>query len=232
MTGNQKHSWQSVRNEIQGWVLSGRYEPGDKLPRDEDIATTLGCARSTVVRAMQDLSQEGIVERRRKGGTFIRRHRSNRAIVEIPVHRIEIERQDKRYGYKLLSQNVAKAPENILERFQKTDPISCLNIRALHYSDDKPYIYEDRWVSLEIANEIIDADLAKISANEWLIENCPYDDIAISCSAETSDKIICNALHTDLGDAHFCLQRTTWNRKMPITTVTSWYHKGFKLQLQ
>ena len=62
-------SWKNVRDEIHEAILSGRYGPGDRLPRDADIAEDLNCARSTVQRAMQDLSDSGLVERRRKGGT-------------------------------------------------------------------------------------------------------------------------------------------------------------------
>lgn len=60
-------SWTDVRDEIRMRILNRTYAPGDKLPRDEDIALELGCARSTVHRAMQELSQVGLIERKRKG---------------------------------------------------------------------------------------------------------------------------------------------------------------------
>ena len=39
-------SWTDVRDEIRTRILSRTYAPGDKLPRDEDIAAELGCART------------------------------------------------------------------------------------------------------------------------------------------------------------------------------------------
>jgi len=84
--------------------LDKTYRPGDRLPRDEDIASKLGCARSTVQRAMRDLSDAGIVERKRKGGTQVRTGPVTRATLDIPVTRTEVEQRGGIYGYQLLLQ--------------------------------------------------------------------------------------------------------------------------------
>ncbi|MEL6648277.1 MAG: winged helix-turn-helix domain-containing protein, partial [Pseudomonadota bacterium] len=79
MSTTNRLSWTYVRDEIHKSILAGRYGPGDRLPRDADIAEDLNCARSTVQRAMQDLSDSGLVERRRKGGTRVRAEPVTRA---------------------------------------------------------------------------------------------------------------------------------------------------------
>jgi GntR family histidine utilization transcriptional repressor len=61
--------------------------------RDEDIALELGCARTTVQRAMQDLSMAGLVERKRKGGTHVRTDPVTRATFDIPITRREVEQR-------------------------------------------------------------------------------------------------------------------------------------------
>ena len=86
-------SWKYVRDEIHHEILSGRYGPGDRLPRDADIANQLNCARSTVQRAMQDLSDIGLVERRRKGGTRVHPEPVTRATLDIPITRHEVEKK-------------------------------------------------------------------------------------------------------------------------------------------
>ena len=45
MNEQTRLSWTDVRDEIRARILSRTYAPGDKLPRDEDIAIELGCAR-------------------------------------------------------------------------------------------------------------------------------------------------------------------------------------------
>ena len=92
-------SWTDVRDRIQTRILDRTYAPGDKLPKDEEIAEDFGCARSTVQRAMQDLSQSGLVERRRKGGTTVRADPVTRATVDIPITRREVEERGCKYDY-------------------------------------------------------------------------------------------------------------------------------------
>ena len=80
-----------MRNEIRMRILNRTFAPGDKLPRDEDIAVELGCARATVHRAMQDLAQIGLVERKRKGGTYGGSDPVTRATFNIPITRREVQ---------------------------------------------------------------------------------------------------------------------------------------------
>ena len=103
MTGQKRLSWTDVRDEIRARIQNRTYVAGDKLPRDEDIALELGCARTTVHRAMQDLSQIGLVERKRKGGTQVRTDPVTRATFDIPITRCEVEQRGSKYGYQLIS---------------------------------------------------------------------------------------------------------------------------------
>lgn len=222
----QRHSWRSVQDEIKDWLLTSRYLPGDKMPRDEDIAAQLGCARSTVVRAMQALSAAGMVDRKRKGGTFVSPHRISRATLEIPVHRIDIEARGLAYEHRLIAADHLPPPAEITAKFALSRPAPCLHIRAVHLGDARPFIYEDRWIAVPVP----DGAIGTQSANEWLVTNCPYDRIDVSCSAVEADDVLAKALGSSLGTAHFCLRRTTWSGTQPITTVASYYQAGHVLE--
>ena len=82
-----------MRDKIQAKILDSTYGPGDKLPKDDDIAIELGCARTTVQRAMRDLSDSGLVERRRKGGTHVRADPVTRATLDIPITRRKLNKK-------------------------------------------------------------------------------------------------------------------------------------------
>jgi GntR family histidine utilization transcriptional repressor len=106
LTQNVRNSWIEVRNAIQSKILDSTYAPGDKLPKDEDFAQEIGCARTTVQRAMRDLSDSGIVERRRKAGTIVRADPVTRATLDIPITRKEVEQKGRVYGYQLLNRSI------------------------------------------------------------------------------------------------------------------------------
>ena len=76
------------------------WKPGDLLPHEAELATEFGCARSTVNRALQAIAEEGLVERRRRGGTRVVIRPERKATFNIPVIRTQIENRGHTYGYR------------------------------------------------------------------------------------------------------------------------------------
>jgi len=221
-----------VRDQIHTRILDTTYGAGDKLPRDEDLAEELGCARSTVQRAMQDLSDSGLVERRRKGGTHVRADPVARATLDIPLTRREVEQKGSVYGYQLISQTTAETPLPIAAHFGLSAPVEMLRIEALHLADQRPYIYEDRWVCIQTVPEILTADLQHESANEWLVRNKPYSRFDLRFYAIKASAYEANLLGTDPGEALFVSDRTTFIGSDPITTVKAVTTPGYQLLTQ
>lgn len=229
MNTQNRLSWKDVRDEIHNAILTGRYGPGDRLPRDADIANDMNCARATVQRAMQDLSDSGLVDRRRKGGTHVRTDPVTRATLDIPITRREVEQKGGRYGYQLIRCREEIAPRSVLASFEITAARPMLRIEALHLCDNRPYIFEDRWVCPETVPEICDLDLNRESANEWPVMNKPYSRCDLRFYAMSADSGLADLLETDAGAALLVIDRTTWIDNAPITTVKSFTTPGYQL---
>src|SRR6266436_2117421 len=60
----RKPKYQQVFDTIEEGILSGRYEPGQKLPSEANLVDEYGTSRITVVRALRELQQRGLVQRR------------------------------------------------------------------------------------------------------------------------------------------------------------------------
>jgi GntR family histidine utilization transcriptional repressor len=222
-------TWRAVRDRIHARILNGTYQPGDRLPRDLDIAQDLDCARTTVQRAMQDLSDAGLVERRRRGGTRVRPNPVTRAVLDIPVTRAEVEAQGGTYGYELVRQAREMTPNDVAATMELTRPRDLLRIEALHLANGQPYLFEDRWVCPETVPEILEVDLSRQSANEWLVMNNPYDRCDLKFYAEAADEALAEILRAEPGAALLVIERTTWIGGAPITTVKSVTRPGYRL---
>lgn len=57
---------------LRGDLLAGHYPPGSKLPAERDLARNYGIARNTLRRLLQDLTEEGLLDRQIGRGTFVR----------------------------------------------------------------------------------------------------------------------------------------------------------------
>ncbi|WP_093117663.1 GntR family transcriptional regulator [Salinihabitans flavidus] len=229
MTEVVRLSWKDVRDRVHGRVLDGTYAPGDRLPRDEDLAEEFGCARSTVQRAMQDLSLSGIVERRRKGGTRVRRDPVTRATLDIPITRNEVENRGAVYGYRLIGLTTEAVPPPVTAKFEMAGSEEMLRVRALHLADGHPFVFEDRWVSLRTVPEILEIDLAAQSANEWLVRNKPYTRCDLRFYAMNADAETAAILETGEGAALMVIERTTWIGLDPITSVKAVTAPGYEI---
>ncbi len=60
-----------VAAQIRELIARGRAQPGDLLPSRTDLASLFGVATGTVEDALQRLQMTGMVERRRRAGTFV-----------------------------------------------------------------------------------------------------------------------------------------------------------------
>ncbi len=233
MIKNKQPTWISIREEIQTKILNRDYQPGDKLPKDDELAVIYGCARTTIQRAMRHLADKGLIERRRKGGTHVKALPVTRATFEIPITRLEVEEKGSVYGYQLVQQELVEPTLTVQASFGLKAVVGkMLHVKALHLADQRPYIYEDRWICTQTAPEITQVDLQHESANEWLVKHKPYNRCDLRIYAKKASEQDSVILGTSIGDALLVIERTTWIDGQPITTVKAVTRPDYHLLAQ
>jgi DNA-binding LacI/PurR family transcriptional regulator len=68
----QPPRYQQILDTIKKDILSGRYQAGQKLPSETALLRRFGTSRITVGRALRELQQAGLVQRRAGSGTYVR----------------------------------------------------------------------------------------------------------------------------------------------------------------
>jgi len=199
------------------------------LPKEIELAAEFGCARATVNRAMREMANAGILSRKRKAGTRVTINPVRKATLDIPVIRLDIENRGAAYRYLMLSRKVKKPPPFIANRLTLSADMELLHLKAVHFSDNQPFVYEERWVNPEAVPEILDADLSLESANEWLVHNALFSSGDISFSACNATEVEAEVFGIAAGTALFVVERLTWLGTIPITSVRLSYAPGFKM---
>ncbi|RBQ16328.1 GntR family transcriptional regulator [Spongiactinospora rosea] len=72
---------EQVAGAIRRAIGEGSYGPGDRLPPARDMADALGINANTVLRALRDLRDEGVLEFRRGRGVSVVGGAGSRALV-------------------------------------------------------------------------------------------------------------------------------------------------------
>ncbi|MEP2715152.1 UTRA domain-containing protein [Pseudophaeobacter sp.] len=224
-----KATFRDVKADIMAKITSGEWSPGGLLPNEMDLAESYGCARATVNRAMRELADEGVVERRRKAGTRVRMAPLRQARFSIPIVRAEIEAQNARYRYALVSRTVLEAPHWLCARLQLAQGSSVLHLLCMHYADGLPYQYEDRWISLSMLPQAREADFTELGPNEWLVSTVPFSDAEIAFSATAATPELAEYLGCAQGEALFTVERSTWLKEEAITFVRQTFRPGHRM---
>src|SRR5712664_1680948 len=58
-------------DKIQGLIISGSWGPGDRLPKESELAAELGLSRNSLREAVRALSQLRVLEVRQGDGTYV-----------------------------------------------------------------------------------------------------------------------------------------------------------------
>lgn len=208
------------------------WTPGALIPGEVELAQEFGCARATVNRALRQLAEAGLLDRRRKGGTRVARYPVRKATLDIPVTRLEIEGRGVPYRHVLLQREICSPPRAVCETMNVSQTAQLLHLPALHFADEEPFLYEDRWVNMAAVPEIQYETFADINANEWLIEHALFSRGDIRFSAANATKEDAKILQCEVKQAIFVIDRTTWNKDQSVTSVRLAYAPGFHMRSQ
>lgn len=222
-------SHQAIRQSILERIQKGEWALGELIPGEAALAEEYGCARTTINRALQGLANEGLVVRKRKGGTRVCEMPVRQARLEIPIVREQVEALGASYRHQLLRKVEKIPPSSIRTRLGLEMGAKALQLDTVHLADGRPFALEVRWVNLQAVPQIRKAPLDEISANEWLVQTVPFSTGDVSFSAVSAGKEMADALECEEGTALFVIDRTTSLAGEYITTMKLYYREGYQL---
>lgn len=230
MTELDTNSWQGIKSEVMRRISNRRWRPGDLIPGEVELAEEFGCARATVNRALRELADSGLLDRKRKAGTRVTLNPVRKATVEIPVIRKDVESRGKAYSFDVLDRKDLTPSTVLQQQYRLATSTPLLGLWTLHRADTDPFAYEERWINLAVVPEILDANLATLSANEWLVRNMPLSRGEFTFSAGNATAAESRLLNCPEDAALFIVNRSTWMVDDAITAVRLVYAPGFSMR--
>jgi GntR family histidine utilization transcriptional repressor len=220
--------WQEIRDDLRRRIAAREWPPGAMIPGEEALAADYGVARATVNRALRDLAEAGLVERRRRAGTRVAQGAPRRAVLSIPMLRAEVEAAGKTHSFELLAQEQAEPPAEVLRQMRLPAGSVLWRIDTLHRADGAPFALEERWLNAAAVPGPM-PDLMRVTVNEWLLSTLPYAEGEIVFSARAAGPEEARQLACPQGAALFCVERTTRTAAAPVTWVRLLHAPGYRL---
>jgi GntR family histidine utilization transcriptional repressor len=173
----------------------------------------------TVNKALSELAQADLIERRRRAGSFVRRPQFLSAVLKIPDIRAEISALGRKYDYQLISCARRNANAADRERLGVTRPCKVVAIACRHSADDMPFALEDRLIDLGAVPSASAADFASEPPGSWLLHHVPWTEAEHAISAIVADAPTAEGLDIAIGAPCLVIERHTWRKARPITAV-------------
>ncbi len=226
------NSHQALRLEFLQRIQSGEWALGSRIPGEIQLAEHYGCARATVNRALRSLADDGLLIRKRKGGTHVSPVPARRARLTIPIVREEVEAMGQVYRHAVRRRSTRVPAARVRATLGTDAGVVCVYLETLHFANDRPFAFETRWINPIAVPAIREERFAELSANEWLVRSVPFSNGRLRLSAEKATKTIATALEISAGTAVFQVDRTTWDKDVVVTTMQLYYPPGYQLTSQ
>ena len=214
---------QRILTDISEKITSGAWAPGHRIPFEHELSVQYNCSRMTVNKALSQLAKAGLIERRRRSGSFVRRPQSQAAVLEIHDIRIEVEALGLPYRYERVARHKRRssAEDRALLELGLAGPV--LALECGHFAGERPFAQEQRLISLTAVPEAADEEFVAIAPGPWLIGRVPWSEAEHRIRAVAADRHIAAALDIETGAPCLVVERRTWSAEHPVTHVRFTY---------
>ena len=218
-----------ILGEMREAILSGAWPPGYRIPYEHELMTTYDCSRMTVNKVVTQLVDAGLVERRRRAGSFVRLPRSQAAVLEIHDIRTEVDALGLVYRYQLDLRRVREASRADSSLLSLEEPGRVIELRCRHFAAARVFCVERRLIALASVPDAERASFAAEAPGPWLVRTVPWTAAEHRISAKSADAEMAATGNVPAGVPCLVIERRTWRAERPVTFVRLTYPGAHEL---
>ena len=212
-----------ILGDIEGRILTGEWPPGVRIPFEHELSAQYQCSRMTVNKALSELAKAGLIERRRKVGSFVMRAPSRSAVLEIPDVKAEVAALGAAYRFEILTRRQRRGIRADAGRLEGVAAGPILELTCRYWAGKKPFCIEERLINLTATPEAADENFAEIAPGPWLLSRAPWTRAEHRIRARPADARRAALLEIAEGTACLAIERRTWSGEAAITHVRFTY---------
>jgi len=210
------------------------------------LAEEFGVSRMTVNRALKELCEERVLERRQGSGTFVAQQQFNHTFVEVRNIAQDLKSANRDYQAHVVSKRAITASmldDEMRGKFDldtavvssdsedtRISEIAVLyEVKIVHFADGQPIQFEERWVDAKKVPQFLEQDFSVVNTSDYLIAKSPLERGSYTIRAVAAPDEIANALQVAPQSPTLVLRRQTYSAGRVLTFVKMW-HAGDRYQ--
>ncbi|MBM7692032.1 GntR family transcriptional regulator [Peribacillus deserti] len=224
--GNALH--QQVKDAIIELIKNGEYKPNSQLPTEAEFCDEYGVSRTTVRSALQQLSTEGYVYRKRGSGTFVSPDKVKQVLTTtVDQFTTQIEMQGKKPLIKVLKLEVVPADEYLADMLKIEDGEPVNMLERVRYVNEEPLQYEIAylpWYKTPGLNQkACEESLYKLLETQFELK---LSRTVESLELFTADEESADKLHVNIGDPCLSLDTVAYTKDGTIIEYSKTIFRG------
>ena len=236
-------AYQRIKNAILDNIHSGKWQAGKAISTEMALAEEFSVSRMTVNRALKELSEERVLERRQGSGTFVAQQQFNHTFVEVRNIAQDLQSANKNYRAEVVSKRALTAEmldDELRRKFgidentafaqiDGSDAAVLYEVKIIHFADDQPIQFEERWVDAKKVPAFIEQDFSVVNTSDYLIAKSPLESGSYTIRALAAPEDIAIGLQIAPQSPTLVLCRQTYSAGSTVTFVKMW-HAGSRYQ--
>lgn len=217
---------EAIRARLEADIRAGILKPGQKLPNETELAAEWGCARMTVSRALNALAEAGMVQRRKRAGTFVARRTVQETVLEIRDVAADVRASGREYAFRRLARREAGASAEDAAALGVAEGAPILLVIGLHLADGQPHALEERLINLDAAPAAARERFEDEPPGAWLLAHVAWTEAEHAITALAADSQTAKRIGIPTGSPLLCLERKTWQTGACVTSARFLYPAG------
>ncbi|MCC4601235.1 histidine utilization repressor [Xanthomonas melonis] len=219
---------QRIRQDLEQRIHSGDWPPGHRIPPEHELMARYGCSRMTVNKVLGLLADAGMIERRRRTGSFVARPHPHleQVALSIPDIQVEMTTRGHVYTFSLLARRLRNARQRVPQERAMGSTGKLLALDSVHLADGSPFALEQRVIDITTVPDALQQSFTDLAPGSWLLRNVPWTRAEHRISAVNADAAQAERLQVEEGAACLLIDRHTWRGDQPVTYVRQWFLGG------
>jgi GntR family transcriptional regulator len=211
---------------LRDQIVRGAFAPGSALPTEAALGEQYGVSRITVRRALQDLSDEGYIERRHGVGTYVLERGGPPTSAPLTVmeglHKVQLETT-----VEVLAVEVRRPPDSIRVGLELTeDTTGALYVLRVRRDkvDGDPLMVSEAWLPERFASSVTASGLRRKPLYRVLADaGVSMGRVAQEITAEMADPLRAQLLDMPIAAALLRINRLVFDQDQTPVQVHSLY---------
>lgn len=200
-------------------IESGSWPQHSKVPSENELAEQFSVSRMTARRALQELTEQGVLVRSQGAGTFVATFKSQSSLLEIKNIADEIQARGHQHRAEQLSLEVVDVNDQIAILLGVNTNETIYFSQVLHFENDEAIQLEQRYVNGSLVPSYLAQDFNQITPHEFLSSEAPLTEATHEIEAIQAKADICQLLNIEHSQPCLQVKRRTWSNQGVVSAA-------------